>query len=109
MTTASPALTRETGAAASAPTVTITDLHAGYPGRPVLTDLNLTLRPGEFVGLIGANGAGKTTLLRSLLGLVHTGKGRIDILGEPPLKARAHIGKNTSSSGTSPSPSKTPS
>lgn len=92
MTTASPALTRETGAAASAPTVTITDLHAGYPGRPVLTGLNLTLHPGEFVGLIGANGAGKTTLLRSLLGLVPTGKGRIDILGEPPLKARAHIG-----------------
>ncbi|MFC6353606.1 metal ABC transporter ATP-binding protein [Rothia nasimurium] len=92
MTTTSPTLTRETGAEASAPTVTITDLHAGYPGRPVLTSLNLTLHPGEFVGLIGANGAGKTTLLRSLLGLVPTSKGRIDILDEPPLKARAHIG-----------------
>lgn len=92
MTAASPAPVQETGAMASAPTVAITDLHAGYPGRPVLTGLNLTLRPGEFVGLIGANGAGKTTLLRSLLGLVPSTQGRIDILGEPPLKARAHIG-----------------
>lgn len=92
MTVASPHPAQETRAGASAPTVTITDLHAGYPGRPVLTGLNLTLYPGEFVGLIGANGAGKTTLLRSLLGLVPIGQGRIDILGQPPLKARSHIG-----------------
>lgn len=92
MTTALPDFTQQGVGAASAPTLTITDLHAGYPGRPVLTGLSLTLRPGEFVGLIGANGSGKTTLLRSLLGLVPTSKGRIDILGLPPLKARSHIG-----------------
>lgn len=92
MTAVSPHPARETQAGASTPTVTITDLHAGYPGRPVLTGLDLTLYPGEFVGLIGANGAGKTTLLRSLLGLVPSTQGRIDILGEPPLKARTHIG-----------------
>ena len=108
MTTASPTPVRETGAAASAPTVTITDLHAGYPGRPVLTGLNLTLRPGEFVGLIGANGAGKTTLLRSYPPV----KGASIFSGNRPSKpapTSATYPKSTSSSGTSPSPSKTPS
>lgn len=83
---------QETAAGLAAPTVIINDLQAGYPGRPVLTGLNLTLYPGEFVGLMGANGAGKTTLLRCLLGLVPADRGHIDILGSPPLKARAHIG-----------------
>lgn len=92
MTTASPTLTQDTGAAASAPTVTITNLTAGYPGRAVLTDLNLTLHPGEFVGLIGANGAGKTTLLRSILGLVPISGGSIEVLGRTPTAARTHIG-----------------
>jgi subfamily B ATP-binding cassette protein MsbA len=37
------------------------------PGRPVLTNINLTLRPGEIVALVGRNGSGKTTLASLLL------------------------------------------
>jgi iron complex transport system ATP-binding protein len=41
-------------------------------GRPVLAGIDLTLRRGEFVAMVGSNGAGKTTLLRALAGLVPT-------------------------------------
>ena len=42
----------------------------GYRGQPVVSDVNLELGPGAFVGVLGPNGAGKTTLLHGLLGLL---------------------------------------
>lgn len=50
---------------------------------PILSDINLGLRAGEFVGLIGANGAGKTTLLKVISGLWPGAMGEIDLLGRP--------------------------
>jgi zinc/manganese transport system ATP-binding protein len=50
----------------------------GYPGRPVLRDVSLSLGPGEFVAVLGANGSGKTTLLRSLLGFLPPLAGRVE-------------------------------
>jgi len=50
----------------------------GYPGRVVLRDVSLAIRPSEFVAVLGANGSGKTTLLRSLLGFVPALGGRIE-------------------------------
>ena len=46
------------------------NLSAGYKQRTVLTDLQLTLQPGERLGLLGTSGAGKSTLLLALLGLL---------------------------------------
>jgi len=43
----------------------------------VLTDVELAVSPGDFVGLIGANGAGKTTLLRVLLGVLRPTRGTV--------------------------------
>src|SRR3979409_1309388 len=40
----------------------------GQP-RPVLENINLTVRPGEFVSIVGASGCGKSTLLRLIVGL----------------------------------------
>lgn len=50
-----------------------------YPGtdRKVLNDINLTIRPGETLVLVGLNGAGKTTLLKLLTRLYDPSEGRI--------------------------------
>lgn len=61
--------------------LTISDLTVGYGGAPVLHDVNIDLRAGEVVALLGANGAGKTTLLRTLAGLVPAASGSIMLDG----------------------------
>lgn len=47
----------------------------------VLTDVSLSVSPGELVGLIGPNGAGKTTLLRTMNGLVSPTSGTVRVTG----------------------------
>jgi NitT/TauT family transport system ATP-binding protein len=49
----------------------------------VLDDLNLTLREGEIVGLLGRSGSGKSTLLRLIAGLARPSAGSISYLGDP--------------------------
>jgi len=48
-------------------------------GREVLHDVRFSIKPGEFVGLIGSNGAGKTTLLRVILGLLPPAAGKVRV------------------------------
>jgi branched-chain amino acid transport system ATP-binding protein len=64
-------------------------LCAGYGRSQVLFGIDLALRPGEIVGLLGRNGRGKTTLVRTLMGLLPTlhGSARFDgtlLTGLPP-------------------------
>ncbi|MFI9103582.1 ABC transporter ATP-binding protein [Streptomyces fildesensis] len=69
----------------SVPTVTLTGVgHSYVPGRPVLHDVDLILRPKEKVALVGASGAGKTTLAKLIVGIHHPTTGRIDIAGTEP-------------------------
>jgi len=49
----------------------------------VLENVNLTLRPGEIVGLLGRSGSGKSTLLRSIAGLDAPSGGAVNYLGHP--------------------------
>src|SRR4029453_18679660 len=44
------------------PLLVLAGATAGYPGRSVLSDIELTIRPGARLGLLGPNGAGKSTL-----------------------------------------------
>ena len=56
-------------------------------------EVDLDVRRGEIVGLLGANGAGKTTLIRLLLGLLQETEGQIELFGRPPDRAtRALLG-----------------
>jgi len=49
----------------------------------VLENVNVTLRPGEIVGLLGRSGSGKSTLLRVIAGLDDPSAGVVDYLGQP--------------------------
>ncbi|MCK9822908.1 ATP-binding cassette domain-containing protein [Nocardioides cavernae] len=53
--------------AALAPVV-VFGLSVGFPGRSVLTDVDLLAQPGRRIGLVGENGTGKSTLLRAVAG-----------------------------------------
>jgi ABC-2 type transport system ATP-binding protein len=63
-------------------------------GRLTVVDgVDLTVGPGEVVGLLGANGAGKTTLIRMLLGLLPVSAGSVRLFGRLPSRAsRRRIG-----------------
>ena len=49
----------------------------GYEGQSVLTGLDLTIRAGDYLCIVGDNGSGKSTLLRGLLGLIAPQSGTI--------------------------------
>jgi sulfonate transport system ATP-binding protein len=59
------------GELSTRPTVRARKLTRGFSGRGVLDGLDLDIRKGEFLALLGRSGAGKSTLLRALAGLDH--------------------------------------
>ncbi len=67
---------------AARPLVEIEDLSFSYPGGPrVLDSVSLSIRPGEFIAIIGQNGSGKTTLAKQIVGLLRPEAGRVLIEG----------------------------
>jgi manganese/zinc/iron transport system ATP- binding protein len=65
------------------PPVEIRDLTVAYHERPVLWDIDLTIRPGKLTAIVGPNGAGKSTLIKAALNLVPAAAGWIKIFGKP--------------------------
>ncbi len=76
----------------------VTDLQSGYDGGKVLNGLTLTLEKSEVVAIIGRNGVGKTTFMRTLIGILDTDAGSIELDGKnisamaPDERARAGLG-----------------
>ena len=60
----------------------IEDLRAGYGELEILHGIDLEVREGEVVALIGANGAGKTTTLKTISGVVRASNGSITFEGQ---------------------------
>ncbi len=62
----------------------ITNLSVSYGDIPALKKVNLEVKQGDVVSVLGANGAGKTTLLKTISGLLKgDAESRIEFLGEP--------------------------
>lgn len=70
----------------AAAVIELKQVTAGYPGRRVLDQVDLTLEQGKITSLIGPNGCGKTTLLRAACGLLPLEGGQVLFHGRP-LKA----------------------
>ncbi|MFM6847868.1 MAG: metal ABC transporter ATP-binding protein [Terrabacter sp.] len=66
----------------------------GYGDRPVLTDVDLTIRSGEIVAIVGPNGSGKSTLMKGVLGLNERTSGSVSLFGvdSDDFHDRARIG-----------------
>ncbi len=53
----------------------------------ILKDINLEVKKGEIIAIVGPNGGGKTTLIKTALGLIKHYKGSVRILGKKPEEA----------------------
>ncbi|TWI31208.1 ABC transporter ATP-binding protein [Paracoccus sulfuroxidans] len=70
--------------------VAVRNLRRRYGDRVVINGLDLTIRKGEFVALLGESGCGKTTLLRALAGLDPVDGGHIDGPTQPAVVFQEH-------------------
>ena len=59
----------------------VSGLVSGYGRISILREVDLRVKPGELVALVGVNGAGKTTLMKTIAGLVPASTGRIAFEG----------------------------
>ena len=99
-----------TGATSSngpTPTIVVHDLKLAYGKSKkrhfeALHDINLNVRQGEILGLVGPDGAGKSTLLKALSGLIHPNEGTVTLSGEAPATVRQQIAYVSQSGGADP-------
>ena len=59
-------------------------LEIGYKNETIVSDINLEIKSGESLALVGVNGSGKSTLLKSLVGILPVLKGEVNILEDLP-------------------------
>ncbi len=59
------------------------NIHFSYGNKEVLKNVNLDIKRGMFMGLVGPNGGGKTTLIKIILGLLQPDRGSVYLLNEP--------------------------
>lgn len=66
----------------STPAVRLNHVNAGPQAQRILDDINMSVEPGHFLGIVGPNGAGKSTLLHIIAGLIQPASGHVDLFGE---------------------------
>jgi zinc transport system ATP-binding protein len=72
--------------------IEIHNLNFSFNGQAVLQDVDLDVKEGDFMAMIGPNGGGKTTLLKLMLGLLAVDSGSIRVFGERPRAVSHRIG-----------------
>ncbi len=63
--------------------VSIKNVYYAYEDKTILNNVNLEIKHGVFMGLVGPNGGGKTTLIKLILGLIKPVQGEILLFGQP--------------------------
>ena len=84
---------------ADTPVIRVRGLRNRFGDQVVHDDLDLDVRPGEILGVVGGSGSGKSVLMRSIIGLREPDAGSIEVLGVDGRSredaARQHIERNT--------------
>ena len=73
------------------PIISLKNVQFAYADIPILIDVNLTIHPFEFIGIIGPNGGGKTTLLKLLMGFLKPTSGTLEVFGSSPQASRLQV------------------
>src|SRR5690625_4473016 len=81
--------------------IRLEDVRRSYGGRPgkggfeAVRGVNLEVRRGELIALLGTNGAGKTSLLEVIEGIAPATAGQVRVLGKDPFRDRAAVRRRT--------------
>lgn len=75
----------------SEPLIRVEGLGVQYSGKQILEGINLDIREGEFICIVGASGCGKTTLIRLMAGLAAPAAGHVTIQGKRVAKPRRDV------------------
>lgn len=78
---------------AETPILTLSETSKKYQQLTALHTINLTLDPGEVLGLFGHNGAGKTTMMKIILGVTPASSGQTRVFGVDPLSQQAWLSR----------------
>jgi zinc/manganese transport system ATP-binding protein len=76
----------------TSPILTFTKASLRFNERTLWRDLNVAVKPGEFIALLGPNGSGKTSFLKVVLGLNQLSGGNVKIHDTPPHRGNSKIG-----------------
>jgi zinc/manganese transport system ATP-binding protein len=79
-------------AADARPVLRLRGAALAFGERTLWSGLDLDVRPGEFLTVLGANGSGKSTLLKAVLGLQQLSAGTVEVLGERAARGDRRIG-----------------
>ncbi len=85
-------MTGKDSAPVSRSVLQLSDASLGFGHRSLWSGLDLDVKSGEFIAVLGANGSGKTSLLRVILGLQPLGSGRAQVAGKPVRRGSQDIG-----------------